>query len=317
MHRRDAAPWNGSTTTTCSTSGPSSARAASSAAAEKLRLSQPTVSAQVKALEESARRAAVRARRAAGWCRPTSARWSTATPTRSSRSAASCSTRVQGRATGRPLRLVVGVADVLSKLIAYRLLAPALRAARRRSGSICREARGRAAARRAGAARARPGARRHAGAADDPREGLQPPARRERRHLSSRAPALASPAAAAVPALADRRADAAARRRDGGAAAARGLVPGGRDPAGDRRRVRRQRADEGVRRTGRPARSSARRRSRPRSAANTASSRSAASTRSGSASTPSHTSGGIKHPAVVAIAEAARTGVLRAASPSA
>jgi len=33
---------------------------------------------------------------------------------------------VQGRATGRPMRLVVGVADVLSKQIAYRLLAPAL-----------------------------------------------------------------------------------------------------------------------------------------------------------------------------------------------
>ncbi len=33
---------------------------------------------------------------------------------------------VRGRATGRPVRLVVGVADVLHKLIAYRLLAPAL-----------------------------------------------------------------------------------------------------------------------------------------------------------------------------------------------
>ena len=33
---------------------------------------------------------------------------------------------LKGRATGRPLRLVVGVADVLPKLIAYRLLEPAL-----------------------------------------------------------------------------------------------------------------------------------------------------------------------------------------------
>ena len=33
---------------------------------------------------------------------------------------------LQGRPTGRPLRLVVGVADVLPKLIAYRLLEPAL-----------------------------------------------------------------------------------------------------------------------------------------------------------------------------------------------
>jgi LysR family transcriptional activator of nhaA len=36
---------------------------------------------------------------------------------------------LQGRPTGRPLRLVVGVADVLPKLIAYRLLAPALQLA--------------------------------------------------------------------------------------------------------------------------------------------------------------------------------------------
>jgi LysR family transcriptional activator of nhaA len=34
---------------------------------------------------------------------------------------------LKGRPTGRPLRLVVGVADVLPKLIAYRLLEPALR----------------------------------------------------------------------------------------------------------------------------------------------------------------------------------------------
>jgi LysR family transcriptional activator of nhaA len=33
---------------------------------------------------------------------------------------------VRGRATGRPVRFVVGVADVLSKRIAYRVLAPAL-----------------------------------------------------------------------------------------------------------------------------------------------------------------------------------------------
>src|SRR5690606_7613236 len=33
---------------------------------------------------------------------------------------------VKGRPTGRPLRFVVGVADALPKLIAYRLLEPAL-----------------------------------------------------------------------------------------------------------------------------------------------------------------------------------------------
>jgi len=36
---------------------------------------------------------------------------------------------VRGRPTGRPVRLVVGVADVVPKLITYRLLAPALRLA--------------------------------------------------------------------------------------------------------------------------------------------------------------------------------------------
>jgi LysR family transcriptional activator of nhaA len=47
---------------------------------------------------------------------------------------------VRGRGTGRPLRLVVGVADVLSKLIAYRLIAPALELSEP-VRLVCREAR--------------------------------------------------------------------------------------------------------------------------------------------------------------------------------
>ena len=47
---------------------------------------------------------------------------------------------VQGRATGRPLRFVVGVADVLSKQIAFRLIAPALQLPSPIQ-VVCREAR--------------------------------------------------------------------------------------------------------------------------------------------------------------------------------
>jgi len=46
---------------------------------------------------------------------------------------------VRGRPTGRPLRLVVGVADVLPKLVAHRLIEPALRLPER-VRVVCREA---------------------------------------------------------------------------------------------------------------------------------------------------------------------------------
>jgi LysR family transcriptional activator of nhaA len=46
---------------------------------------------------------------------------------------------VKGRPTGRPLRLVVGVADVLPKTVAHRLIEPALRLAER-VRVVCREA---------------------------------------------------------------------------------------------------------------------------------------------------------------------------------
>jgi LysR family transcriptional activator of nhaA len=95
-------------------------------AAEKLRLSQPTVSSQVRALEKMlGERLFTRAGRRL-------------VPTdvgqvvfRFADEIFSIGRElvdtVRGRATGRPVRLVVGVADVLSKLIAYRLIAPALR----------------------------------------------------------------------------------------------------------------------------------------------------------------------------------------------
>jgi LysR family transcriptional activator of nhaA len=46
---------------------------------------------------------------------------------------------VKGRPTGRPLRLVVGIADVLPKLVAHRLIEPALRLPER-VHLVCREA---------------------------------------------------------------------------------------------------------------------------------------------------------------------------------
>jgi LysR family transcriptional activator of nhaA len=108
-------------------------------AAEKLRLSQPTVSAQVKALE--ARLGEKLFTRVGRRLVPTDVGQ---VVYRYADEIFSLGRElldtVQGRAPGRPMRLVVGVADVLSKQIAYRLLAPALEL----PGPvrvICREAR--------------------------------------------------------------------------------------------------------------------------------------------------------------------------------
>ena len=108
-------------------------------AAEKLRLSQPTVSAQVKALE--LRLGEPLFTRVGRRLVPTDVGQ---TVYRYADEIFSLGRElldtVQGRATGRPMRLVVGVADVLSKQIAYRLLAPALELATP-VRMICREAR--------------------------------------------------------------------------------------------------------------------------------------------------------------------------------
>ena len=108
-------------------------------AAEKLRLSQPTVSAQVKALE--ARLGEKLFTRVGRRLVPTDVGQ---VVYRYADEIFSLGRElldtVQGRATGRPMRLVVGVADVLSKQIAYRLLAPALELPAP-VRVICREAR--------------------------------------------------------------------------------------------------------------------------------------------------------------------------------
>jgi LysR family transcriptional activator of nhaA len=108
-------------------------------AADKLRLSQPTVSAQVRALEE--RLGEKLFSRVGRRLVPTDVgqvvyRYADEIFALGRELVDT----VQGRAPGRPMRLVVGVADVLSKQIAYRLLAPALELPTP-VRMICREAR--------------------------------------------------------------------------------------------------------------------------------------------------------------------------------
>jgi LysR family transcriptional regulator, transcriptional activator of nhaA len=95
-------------------------------AAEQLRLAQPTISGQIRALEESlGERLFARSGRHL-------------VPTEMGRVVYRYADEIfslgrelmdtlRDRPTGRPVRLVVGVADALSKLIAYRLIEPALR----------------------------------------------------------------------------------------------------------------------------------------------------------------------------------------------
>jgi LysR family transcriptional activator of nhaA len=95
------------------------------AAARRLRLSQPTVSEQIAALEGSVGEPLFR-RSARGIALTemgaTVHRYAEAIFTLGRE----LQDTVRGRPTGRPMRLVVGVADVVPKLVAYRLLAPAL-----------------------------------------------------------------------------------------------------------------------------------------------------------------------------------------------
>lgn len=108
-------------------------------AAAKLRLSQPTVSAQVRALE--ARLGEKLFTRVGRRLVPTDVGQ---VVFRYADEIFSLGRElldaVQGRATGRPVRFVVGVADVLSKQIAFRLLAPALQLPSPIQ-VVCREAR--------------------------------------------------------------------------------------------------------------------------------------------------------------------------------
>lgn len=97
-----------------------------SAASRALRLAQPTVSGQIRALEESLGEKLFR--RAGRRLEPTEVgrivyRYADEIFT----VGRELQDTVRGRPTGRPLRLLVGVADVVPKLIAYRLIEPALR----------------------------------------------------------------------------------------------------------------------------------------------------------------------------------------------
>ncbi len=94
-------------------------------AAEKLRLSQPTVSSQVRALEGAlGERLFTRAGRRLVPTDVGQVVYRYADEIFSL--GREMVDTVHGRGTGRPARLVVGVADALSKLIAYRLVAPVL-----------------------------------------------------------------------------------------------------------------------------------------------------------------------------------------------
>lgn len=95
------------------------------AAARRLRLSQPTVSEQIAALEEAVGEPLLR-RGARGIALTEMG----ATVDRYAEAIFSLGRELQdtvkGRPTGRPMRLAVGVADVVPKLVAHKLLAPAL-----------------------------------------------------------------------------------------------------------------------------------------------------------------------------------------------
>ena len=153
---------------------------------------------------------------------------------------------VHGRPTGRPMRLVVGVADVVPKLVAQRLIEPALEAARAGAGRLPR-GEPRAAARVALPARARRPHHRRAGGRGGEGAGLQPPPGRERGDLR-RHPRARRQLSSRLPALARRPADAAADGEHGHPPQPRPVARGAADPAP---------RGGGVRRRGSPAASSA------------------------------------------------------------
>jgi LysR family transcriptional activator of nhaA len=94
-------------------------------ASEQLRLAQPTVSAQIRALEEAlGERLFVRAGR--GLELTDTGRLAFRYAEEIFSLGREFQDAVKDRPTGRPLRCSVGVVDVLSKLVAFRLLSPAL-----------------------------------------------------------------------------------------------------------------------------------------------------------------------------------------------
>lgn len=97
-----------------------------SSAGKELHLSQPTISAQIRALEESlGEKFFTRTGRSLVLTDMGSVVFRYADKVFSA--GQELMDILKGRPTGRPMRLVVGVADVLPKLITYRLLEPALK----------------------------------------------------------------------------------------------------------------------------------------------------------------------------------------------
>jgi LysR family transcriptional activator of nhaA len=95
-------------------------------ASEELRLAQPTISGQIRALEESLGEKLFR-RSGRGLVLTEFGRMVYAQANEIFSLGRELMETVKGRPTGRPLRLAVGVADVVPKLVAYRLLEPAMR----------------------------------------------------------------------------------------------------------------------------------------------------------------------------------------------
>ena len=106
-------------------------------AGERLRLAQPTISGQIRALERSLGQKLF-ARAGRGLVLTEFGRMVYRHADEIFAIGRELTEAVKGRPAGRPIRFVVGVADVLPKVVAYRLLEPALRI-REPLRIVCRE----------------------------------------------------------------------------------------------------------------------------------------------------------------------------------
>ena len=192
-----------------------------SKAAEKLRLSQPTISAQIKILEEALGERLFQ-RQGRTLVLTDVGRVVERYASEIFTAGGELLETLKGRPSGRAPRLAVGVANAVPKLVVYRLLRPATEAAEPVQ-ITCSEGRSRSARRPARHALARRRDQRYAGGPAPPREGLQPPAGRIRDDVLCRQAPGAAPAAA-ISAVAQRRADAAADDQHVAAARARAMV---------------------------------------------------------------------------------------------
>ena len=172
-----------------------------------------------------ARRAAVSAPGPHAACSPTSAASSIGTPTEIFTAGSELLETLKGRPSGRAPRLTVGVANAVPKLVVVPTAAAGDRGRGAGAGHLPRRP-SRSARRPARDARARRRHQRHARGAARAREGVQPSAGRIGHDVFCRGGCWRA-AAAAVSAVAERRADAAADRQHGAAARARAVVRGG------------------------------------------------------------------------------------------